>query len=432
MHHLLRFERPPARQDAGSLRRFVKRVYMRLLRPYAAHQRRIDLSIRDSVDELGADLVTLERRLASASEARAEQLREEISGLERRLRALDASFHEVSSAQSEELDEATNLLEAIEDRLAASVREQSEGRADLHEGVDSLAADVAKLDEALRTFAADTEQTLERDRTFVDALRAQLDRLAAGTEGTLGTLRTQAEGAGQSARADAAKPYMADDRFGPQADPTLGTVIGFDSGNGAGDGYRGFEDLFRGPEEMIRERQTVYVPLVEEYAPVLDAGCGRGEFLDLLRDAGIEARGVDLDPGMVSRCREKGHEVEHADLLEPARGDAARIARLHLQRPGRRAPRRRAAAAVHGPQRDATTQRRPSDRGDGEPALRRSAEGVLGRPDPPPPALPGDRARPLSARRVRLRPCVLPGRGRRMGDRPPDQRRVRDRGDAGG
>ncbi len=318
MHHLLRFERPPARQEAGPLRRFVKRIYMRLLRPYAAHQRRIDLSIRDSVDELGADMVTLERRLASAGEARAERLREEISGLEGPLRALDASFHEVSSAQSKELAETTSLLETIEDQLAASVREHSEGRAELREGVDSLAAEVVELDQALSTYAAETGQTLERDRAFVDALRAQLDRLAAGTEGTLGTLRSQVEGAGQSARADAAKPYMADDRFGPQANPTLGTVIGFDfdSGNGAGNGYRGFEDLFRGPEEMIRERQTIYVPLVADHALVLDAGCGRGEFLDLLGEAGIEAGGVDLDPGMVSRCREKGHEVEHADLLE--------------------------------------------------------------------------------------------------------------------
>jgi 2-polyprenyl-3-methyl-5-hydroxy-6-metoxy-1,4-benzoquinol methylase len=50
---------------------------------------------------------------------------------------------------------------------------------------------------------------------------------------------------------------------------------------------------------------------------VFDAGCGRGEFLDLLNGAGIPFIGVDLDPTMVERCREKGYEtVELGDAVE--------------------------------------------------------------------------------------------------------------------
>jgi SAM-dependent methyltransferase len=77
--------------------------------------------------------------------------------------------------------------------------------------------------------------------------------------------------------------------------------------------YRSFEDVFRGSEDFIRERQRIYVDLVTGHEPVLDVGCGRGELLDLLADAGIEAHGVDVDPGMVARCRAKGHDVELAD-----------------------------------------------------------------------------------------------------------------------
>jgi SAM-dependent methyltransferase len=98
----------------------------------------------------------------------------------------------------------------------------------------------------------------------------------------------------------------------------LGATIGFRPGSeGPGDeGYRGFEDLFRGSEEMIRDRQRPYLDLVSGREPVLDAGCGRGEFLDLLAERGIAARGVDLDPTMVERCRQKGHEnVEQGDLV---------------------------------------------------------------------------------------------------------------------
>ena len=49
----------------------------------------------------------------------------------------------------------------------------------------------------------------------------------------------------------------------------------------------GFEDLFRGAELDIKGRMADYVPLFAGAGDVLDVGCGRGEFLELLRDAGI-------------------------------------------------------------------------------------------------------------------------------------------------
>jgi len=82
------------------------------------------------------------------------------------------------------------------------------------------------------------------------------------------------------------------------------------------DRYREFEDAFRGSELRVRELQDRYVDLVMGHAPVLDAGCGRGEFLDLLREHDIEGLGVDLDAGMVAACRAKGHDVAQADLNE--------------------------------------------------------------------------------------------------------------------
>ncbi len=71
----------------------------------------------------------------------------------------------------------------------------------------------------------------------------------------------------------------------------------------------------RGPRELIRDRQREYVDDFREAAPVLDVGCGRGEFLALLADAGIEAKGVDLDPDMAAFCRDQGLDVEQADAL---------------------------------------------------------------------------------------------------------------------
>jgi SAM-dependent methyltransferase len=80
--------------------------------------------------------------------------------------------------------------------------------------------------------------------------------------------------------------------------------------------YFAFESRMRGPTEVVRERQRPYVEDLRGHAPVLDVGCGRGELVALLRDAGIEARGVDADADMVAYARGEGLAVEQSDLLE--------------------------------------------------------------------------------------------------------------------
>jgi O-antigen chain-terminating methyltransferase len=79
--------------------------------------------------------------------------------------------------------------------------------------------------------------------------------------------------------------------------------------------YAGFEERFRGSEEDIKDRQRIYVRYFEGREDVIDIGCGRGEFLELLRESGITARGVDLDLDMVLLCREKGLDVAREDAF---------------------------------------------------------------------------------------------------------------------
>ena len=79
--------------------------------------------------------------------------------------------------------------------------------------------------------------------------------------------------------------------------------------------YVGSEDRFRGSTEDIRERLAVYLPHYEGTKDILDVGCGRGEVLDLLKEHGITARGVDTNHEMVEVCRERGLEVEEGDAL---------------------------------------------------------------------------------------------------------------------
>lgn len=85
--------------------------------------------------------------------------------------------------------------------------------------------------------------------------------------------------------------------------------------------YVSFEDNFRGTRESIKERAKTYLPYIERIkaaagnALVLDLGCGRGEWLELLKENGVTARGIDLNRIMVEQCRRLGFDVAEADAL---------------------------------------------------------------------------------------------------------------------
>ncbi len=83
--------------------------------------------------------------------------------------------------------------------------------------------------------------------------------------------------------------------------------------------YYAFEDLYR-REEAVRQQQEVYLPLFAGRENVLDIGCGKGELLELLRDHGVAAYGLDLNEQMVRLGQEKGLRVIEADALEHMAG----------------------------------------------------------------------------------------------------------------
>ena len=78
----------------------------------------------------------------------------------------------------------------------------------------------------------------------------------------------------------------------------------------------GFADYFRGPEERIREHQKMYITKFEGASGILNVGCGRGEFLEVAREAGVAARGIDQSAESVAVCRSKGLQAERAELFE--------------------------------------------------------------------------------------------------------------------
>ena len=88
------------------------------------------------------------------------------------------------------------------------------------------------------------------------------------------------------------------------------------------DFYVDFEATFRGSRDAIRERMAVYLPIVKAAkagsarTPILDLGCGRGEWLQLLKESGMTARGIDINGDMVEHCRALGLDVRREDLMD--------------------------------------------------------------------------------------------------------------------
>jgi 2-polyprenyl-3-methyl-5-hydroxy-6-metoxy-1,4-benzoquinol methylase len=77
-----------------------------------------------------------------------------------------------------------------------------------------------------------------------------------------------------------------------------------------------FEQRFRGPIEEIRRRQQAYLDYFLAAESVLDLGCGRGEFVELLAQRDVPVIGVDSNEDMIAFCKSRGLPVLHGDLFE--------------------------------------------------------------------------------------------------------------------
>jgi SAM-dependent methyltransferase len=98
--------------------------------------------------------------------------------------------------------------------------------------------------------------------------------------------------------------------------------------------YFAFESRLRGSTGAVAERQRPYVERLAGHTPVLDLGCGRGELLALLRERGVEARGVDADADMAAFARGEGLDVRqldaHSALAELEDGSLGAVTALQL------------------------------------------------------------------------------------------------------
>jgi 2-polyprenyl-3-methyl-5-hydroxy-6-metoxy-1,4-benzoquinol methylase len=80
--------------------------------------------------------------------------------------------------------------------------------------------------------------------------------------------------------------------------------------------YSDFEQRFRGDEKDVLDKLRRYLPIFTHSTRILDIGCGRGEFLNLLKQEGKEAEGIDISESMLTIAREKGLNITKIEALE--------------------------------------------------------------------------------------------------------------------
>jgi len=89
--------------------------------------------------------------------------------------------------------------------------------------------------------------------------------------------------------------------------------------------FASFDEHFRGNRDEVKQRLRAYLPIVQKHQagtdirPIFDAACGRGEWLELLKEEGLCARGVDINSVLARQCRDRGLDVKQGDLFAELR-----------------------------------------------------------------------------------------------------------------
>jgi SAM-dependent methyltransferase len=206
--------------------------------------------------------------------------------------ALQTFQQSLQKNASTRFDAIEQRFSAIEQRLA--VAERQLGQIQLPETgiveLDQICGRLTSVEMALQTLQEQHDQRLRHLQSGLSEQRRLVQQLPAAA-----TAAAAASGT-------------------PAVSPLASGAVPLD------DLYSTFEEEFRGSQTIVRDRLKIYLPLLADIpslatATILDLGCGRGEWLDLLRESGYQAMGVDCNIAMLEHCQERQLNVVHGDAL---------------------------------------------------------------------------------------------------------------------
>ena len=260
--------------------------------------------------QLSQNLSQLSAQTRTAME-RAESQQQVIESLAREQLRIADRQKEANDATETKLSAIRKYVDQSTASLTSEAAERAQGQLRRHE---QLAQTVAQQERQLSERQQQLAQQMEAQNVERQELARQLEQEARRLY--LRQQETRTELAMQERRLAA----LLEDWRQPQpgtSQPNEDLLAG-EAGHLLDALYASFEDQFRGDREEIKNRLRVYLPILREAAVtknVLDIGCGRGEWLELLKEDGIQARGVDRNRVFIEQCRQIGLEVEEQDAL---------------------------------------------------------------------------------------------------------------------
>ena len=249
----------------------------------AARARELSAQVDARAAELGTQMETMRNRLDEA-----DSLREEARELK------DVRTHWIEWRKDWEQKLATNEIQFL--RAAADLQGAFQHRVTQ---MEANFRDIAKMQHADYLGALDRTTEAIHKQLFADFEKVRAE-FAKSVNAELRLIR-------QRSGARVAAPAVASDVPVSAAPSQNAGITGLD--------YARFAERFRGDEADVIAKQQFYVPYFTGRSKVLDIGCGRGELLQIMRDIGAGARGIDLDSESVAVCQEKGFAAETADLF---------------------------------------------------------------------------------------------------------------------
>jgi O-antigen chain-terminating methyltransferase len=226
--------------------------------------------------------------------------------------ALDRGFRETVLAQGNDFRATITDTEASFERRAAQVEHGTE---------EALRRQHDKFEQLTNTNAATIGQsTASQIEALAAESRAATSAIDERTARSIGDLQKQFYGDLDRIRAEYERVIHAELRVVRQrlasgvplapvasgAAPVPVPALPFD--------YARFAERFRGPASYVSETQRFYVPFFAGRRHVIDLGCGRGEFLKLMQEADVPARGIEASEESVAYCRSVGLDASTADV----------------------------------------------------------------------------------------------------------------------
>lgn len=245
-------------------------------------------------DEVETRLTAARQHADQSAALTRQQLEEQLEQLLRRQQELAGRVEQSAATLTQQVNDTTaKLIRQLEESATALIQQAEQ----------STAALTRQVDQSTTTLTQQVEERIQQILRRQQQTQIEL----AMQERRLTLLLEQARE--QPSSGDFAQPLV--QQMANEEEHLLDAL------------YASFEDHFRGDREEVKNRLRVYLPILKDAEvseEVLDIGCGRGEWLELLKEEGVRGRGVDHNRVFVEQCRKNDLEVLEEDALRYLRG----------------------------------------------------------------------------------------------------------------